>query len=140
MTDKKKRLTMNDMVAYCFEKPGAYTDFPFGQVPVCIKVKNHTFAQFYTNPDDPKVTFRSQKVFKILMAQKYPKSVKNAVEYPDMGKAYWYTLHLSSRERIPDDQLARMMDQAYDAVLSVLSSKEREEVTAMEGQTKIPLI
>lgn len=131
-------MTVNQMVAYCFEKTGVYTDMMSGEQPICIKVKDKVFAQFYTDPDDLKVTFKSQPVFMMLMRQHYPQSITKPFNCPENEKRSWYTLLIDGK--VPDDQLVKMMDHAYETTVQSLSKKAREDLEALRNQTKIPFI
>ena len=48
-------------VHYCLSKPGAYIDFPFGDIPICIKAGKRIFAQLYPKKDDYKITLNHLK-------------------------------------------------------------------------------
>jgi len=43
---------MDEIINYCLSKSGAYIDFPFGNIPICVKVKKRLFAQMYPHKDD----------------------------------------------------------------------------------------
>lgn len=131
-------MTVNQMVAYCFDKTGAYSDMMLGEQPICIMVKDRVFAQFYTDPDDLKVTLKSQPVFMMLMRQHYPKNIQKPFNCPENEKRSWYTLRIDGK--IPDEQLERMMDYAYDITVQSLPKKARDDLLALQNQTKIPFI
>lgn len=41
-----------EIIDYCLRKKGAYLDFPFGEIPICVKVKGKIFAQLYPKEND----------------------------------------------------------------------------------------
>lgn len=53
-------MTYEEIKEYCMSKPGAYQDCPFGPFPVCFKVSNRIFLEWY--PEDEKITVRCDPV------------------------------------------------------------------------------
>ena len=131
-------MTLNQMVGYCFDKPGAYSDIMSGGQPVSIMVKKTAFAQFYTNPDDPKVTLKSNPAYMTLLRQRYPKIVQKPYGCPEEEKRSWYTLLIDGS--VDDDQIKKIMDHAYDTAVQSLGKKAQRELAALEDQTKIPYL
>ncbi len=131
-------MTVNQMISYCFEKTGAYSDMMSGGQPISIKVKDKVFAQFYTDPDDLKITFKSQPVFMMLMRQQYPKHVVKPYNCPESEKRSWYTLLFDGS--IQNEQLVKMMDHAYETTVQALSKKDKRELESLKNQTKIPFL
>ena len=123
------------MLGYCFDKTGAYSDMMSGEQPITLKVKDKVFAQFYTDPEDLKATFKSQPVFMMLMRQNYPRNIKRPISSPDDEKRNWYTLLIT--DVIGDEHLKKMMDHAYETAVRSLGKKARDELEALGNQTKL---
>ncbi len=49
---------LNEILDYCLSKKGAYVDFPFGDIPICVKYNGHIFAEIY--PKDNRVLLKLQ--------------------------------------------------------------------------------
>lgn len=111
--------------AYCLSKPGAYEDHPFGEWPVCYKVKGKIFAQIY--PD--KVTLKCTAFSGDTLRQAYPGIVVRGYHCPPVQQPYWNTIDLA---RFPPEELPHMIDHAYETVLSKLPGKLRWELTKGE--------
>lgn len=55
--------------------PGAYIDFPFGDIPICIKVNKEIFAQLYPNKNDYKITLNCDRITAEFYRSQYPNIV-----------------------------------------------------------------
>ena len=118
-------MTAEEICAYCLEKPGAYRDLPFGEVPVCFKVKGKIFAQLYPDKITLKCTAFSGEAFRAA----YPGIVTRGYHCPPVQQPYWNTVDLS---RFPQEELPMMIDHAYETVVSRLPKKVQQELFAMQ--------
>ena len=115
-------MTAAEIERYCLAKPGAYRDLPFGEVPVCFKVGGRIFAQLYPDKITLKCTAFSGEAFRAA----YPGIVVRGYHCPPVQQPYWNTIDL---ERFPHGELPMMMDHAYEAVVSKLPKKVRNEIS-----------
>jgi predicted DNA-binding protein (MmcQ/YjbR family) len=67
---------------YCLAKPGAYADFPFGEIPVCYKVCGRLFLQLYPVPDNNKITISCEPMPADFYRQLYPGVVMPGYHFP----------------------------------------------------------
>ena len=65
-------LQKEEIIQYCLGKKEAYVDYPFGDIPICFKVKNKLFAQLYPLDNDYKITLKCD----VLLAEIYRKQYK----------------------------------------------------------------
>ena len=107
----------NEILGYCLTKPKSYEDRPFGEYPICVKVNGKIFAQIY--PD--KLTLKCTRFQGELFRQNYPGVVVHGYHCPPVQQPYWNTIFLS---RFPENELAYMIDLAYEAVLSKFSKSQ----------------
>jgi predicted DNA-binding protein (MmcQ/YjbR family) len=122
-------MTADEIIGYCLRKKGAYIDFPFGEIPMCIKVANRLFAQIYPRPDDYKITLNCDRAMGEILRSKYPGAVVRGYHCPPRLQPYFNTVYLDGN--IPDDELRSMIDHSYTVVVGKLSKKAREELQAI---------
>ena len=114
-------MVMNAIKAYCLKKPSSYEDHPFGEYPICIKVNGKIFAQIY--PD--KLTLKCTRLQGELFRQNYPGVVVRGYHCPPVQQPYWNTIDLA---RFPEEDLAYMIDLAYDAVLTSFPKSVQKDI------------
>jgi predicted DNA-binding protein (MmcQ/YjbR family) len=52
-TDKEPyAMTVEEILTFCLRKKASYVDYPFGEVPICLKVRGRIFAQIYPKLND----------------------------------------------------------------------------------------
>ncbi len=117
-----------EIKAYCLSKRKSYEDYPFGDIPICYKLNGKVFAQIYPRPEDYKITLKCTADAGQFYRQVYPGVVVRGYHCPPVQQPYWNTIYL---DKLPDDELLNMIDQAYDCVLESFSKKKQKEI--LEG-------
>jgi predicted DNA-binding protein (MmcQ/YjbR family) len=117
-------MTFDDIRTYCLSKRGSYQDCPFGPFPICYKVGNRIFLEWY--PLDEKITVRCEPVLADFYRQSYPGTVIAGYHCPDRQKPYKNTIYLN--KEVPDEQIIDMIDHSYEEALKRLKKREREEL------------
>ncbi len=114
---------------YCLKKPSVYEARPFGRYPICYKVMGKIFAQL--NPEEHfyKITLKSEPGKAYLYREIYPEVVVRGYHCPPVQQPYWNTIDLDAF--IDMEMLFQMIDEAYDAVVSKLSKKEKRQRLAL---------
>ena len=120
-------MTREEIEIYCLAKPGAYRDFPFGDVPVCFKLRGKIFVQLYPEKITLKCTAFSGEAFR----SAYPGIVTRGYHCPAVQQPYWNTIDLT---RFPSEELPLMIDHAYETVFSGLPKKVQQEFSAPQPQ------
>lgn len=110
-----------EIKSYCLAKPKAYEDYPFGDWPICIKVRGKIFAQIYPDKLTLKCTAFSGQAFR----EAYPGVVVRGYHCPPVQQPYWNTIDLA---RFPHEELPMMIDHAYETVVSSFSKKIQREI------------
>jgi predicted DNA-binding protein (MmcQ/YjbR family) len=123
-------LNTDEIINYCLLKLGAYLDFPFGDIPICVKVANRLFAQLYPKPTDYKITLNCDKMAGKIFRNLYPNSVVRGYHCPPIQQPYFNTVHLNNE--VSDDELKLMIDHSYSVVVSKLTKKVRENLKDIE--------
>ena len=117
-------MTTDEIIDYCLSKSSAYIAFPFGELPICVKVGNRLFAQIYPKTEDNKITLNCDKMTGIVFRNKYPGTVVRGYHCPPIQQPYFNTVYLNGE--VPDDEIKAMIDHAYLTVVGKLTKKVRE--------------
>ncbi len=115
-------MTEQEIIDYSLTKNGAYTDFPFGPVPLCIKLSGRVVVQVY----EGKITLKCTPSVGLPYREKYEGTVVRGYHCPVPQQPYFNTVYLSGN--VPDDELKRMIDEAFAAVTAKLPKKVREDL------------
>ena len=118
-----------EIIRYCLEKPRAYETYPFGDIPVCIKVNGRIFAQLYPRREDYKITLKCTAEYGDFYRTLYPGRVVRGYHCPPVQQPYWNTVYLQD---FPRDELLGMIDHAYDTVVKSFSKKVQREMFGKE--------
>lgn len=119
-------MNARELEQYCLDKTGAYTDFPFGSQPLCVKVGGRVFLQSYTDREPEMATFKCDRETGEMFRLMYPASVRRGYHCPPVQQPYFSTVTLDGS--IPDEELRRMADHSYDAVVKKLPKAVRESL------------
>jgi predicted DNA-binding protein (MmcQ/YjbR family) len=117
-------MTVDEILQYCLSKKGAYIDFPFGSVPICVKVEKRLFAQLYPKPEDYKITLNCDRMMGEVYRNLYPGTVVRGYHCPPIQQPYFNTVYLSGP--VSDEELKNMIDHSYETVISKLPKKARD--------------
>jgi predicted DNA-binding protein (MmcQ/YjbR family) len=109
------------ILSYCLSKQGAYIDFPFGEIPICVKVKNRLFAQLYPNPEDYKITLNCDIMTGEFYRNLYPNIVTRGYHCPPIQQPFFNSINLNGT--VSDDELKTMIDHSYSVVVGKLPKK-----------------
>ncbi|HPJ03090.1 MAG TPA: MmcQ/YjbR family DNA-binding protein [Candidatus Limiplasma sp.] len=115
-------MTLDQVIAYCMAKPGAYLDYPFAPFYPVIRVKapsqakGRIFAQPFVLRGEPKVTLNCTPVSAEYYRAKYPGSAVRGWHCPPVQAPHFNTVALAGA--VSDGELIRMMDHAYETVVA----------------------
>ena len=98
---------------------------PFGDIPICFKLKGKIFVQLYPYEYDYKITLKCTVDAGQFFRMAYPEKVVRGYHCPPVQQPYWNTIFLDD---FPGDVLKDMIDLAYDTVFFKLSKKMQEEI------------
>ena len=118
-------MDISELKAYCLRKPFAEETYPFGEWPICYKVKGKIFAQVYPDKITLKCTAFSGEAFR----NAYPGIVVRGYHCPPVQQPYWNTINLA---RFPGEELPMMIDHAYETVVCSLSGKQKRELLQLQ--------
>jgi len=132
-TVKEGFMKPQEVLEYSLKKPGAYLDYPFGDIPVCIKAGGKLFVQLYPVPDDYKITLKCESITGDFYKQLYPGRVVRGYHCPPVQQPYFITVHMDGS--VPDADIRAMIDHSYVAAIARLSKKVREQLAeASDGE------
>lgn len=116
------RMTLDGVIAYCMQKPGAYLDYPFTPFFPVVKVKapsqtkGRIFAQPFLLRGELKVTLNCTPLSAEYYRAKYPGAVTRGWHCPLVQQPHFNTVNLDGV--VPDKELVSMMDHAYETVVA----------------------
>lgn len=123
-------MTHDQIIKYCLQKPGAYLDYPFGPDCTVVKVKalnkGRIFAQLFYLQGEPKVTLNCRPDSAEVYRNIYPGTVTRGWHCPPLQQPHFNTIQLD--DTVPDEELMRMIDHAYDVVVKKLPKYVQKEL------------
>lgn len=120
-------MTYEEVSDYCMAKTGAFVDTPFGPFPICYKVRNRIFLEWYP---EGKLTLRCEPVLADYYRRSYPGVVIVGYHCPDRQKPYKNTVYLDRglEERLIWD----MIDISYEETVKRLTKQDRNRLLDLE--------
>jgi predicted DNA-binding protein (MmcQ/YjbR family) len=106
---------LQDIIDYCLSKEEAYIDFPFGDIPICIKYNNHIFAEIYPEKNDYKISLRCEPEIGEIYRKKYPGIIFPGYHVPQKQKKYKNTIKLDNEEI--GKEIYKLIDESYKTLL-----------------------
>lgn len=117
----------NDISRYCLAKPGAYEDYPFGEIPVCYKVCGKLFLQLYPMERNHKITVSCEPMLADFYRMQYPGIVVHGYHCPNRLKPYMNTVYLNMD--VDDLLIFKMIDHSYKRVVNKLTRPEKASLS-----------
>lgn len=119
-------MTHEEILSYCLQKRGAYTDYPFGPDCTCVKVRARLFAQLFILNGVPSLTLNYDAMTGEFYRSIYPDAVRRGYHCPPVQQPYFNTIDLE--KAVPDEELFRMIDHSYTYVVGKLTKKLQREL------------
>jgi predicted DNA-binding protein (MmcQ/YjbR family) len=113
-------MNYDEIKEYCMAKPGAYQDTPFGPFPICFKVGERIFLEWYL---EEKITLRCEPMLADYYRRTYPKLVVVGYHCPDRQKPYKNTVYLN--QGLEDALVYDMIDHSYQEAAKRLRKNSR---------------
>jgi predicted DNA-binding protein (MmcQ/YjbR family) len=126
-------MTTDKLINYCLSKNNAYLDYPFGEEPICVKVKNKIFAQIYPKDENYKITLKCEPMLADFYRQEYPGVVLRGYHCPPKLHAFWNTVYIN--QSVSDNELLNMIDHSYLQVLKTFPQKVQKEIGSFTNIT-----
>lgn len=123
------------IIEYCLKKPCAYLDYPFDPIYPVAKVKapsqekGRIFAQPFMLRGEPKVTLNCTPESAEFYRSVYPGSVVRGWHCPPVQQPHFNTVNLDGV--VPDEEILRMIDHAYDVVVAKFPKYMQKEINEM---------
>jgi predicted DNA-binding protein (MmcQ/YjbR family) len=112
-------MTLEGLINYCLDKPGAWQDEPW-EGDVVAKVADKIFAFFGNGGDAVGLKCGRNRDEADELIARYPADV-TVIAY--IGRSGWNTVRLNGG--VPDDELLELVDASYDAVVAKLPKSKR---------------
>jgi len=130
-------MTLDGVIAYCMQKPGAYPDYPFTpffpvlRVKAPSQTKGRIFAQPFILRGEPKVTLNCTPASAAYYREKYPGGVTRGWHCPPMQQLHFNTVDLGGA--VPDAAIIEMMDHAWETVVKKYPKYIQNELRAVDS-------
>lgn len=108
-------MTEKEIRAYCLSKQEVSEYYPFGEEPVCFRVRGKIFAELYPSPERHWVTPKCEPMRSDFYRQQYPGVVVRGYHCPPVQQPHNNTV---SYDQMEDDVLLEMIDHAYKRVVA----------------------
>jgi predicted DNA-binding protein (MmcQ/YjbR family) len=108
-------IKLNKIIDYCLAKEGAYIDFTFGDIPICVKYNGHIFAEVYPKDSDYKITLRCKPEIGQMYREKYSEIILPGYHVPLKQRKYKNTIKLDNN--IIGKIIYKLIDQSYETLL-----------------------
>ena len=113
------------LIQYCCSKEKSYIDYPFGEIPVCIKINGKIFAEVYPEESDYKITLKCEPMLADFFRSQYPDVVVRGYHCPPVQQPHRNTVWVN---KIDDWVLYGMIDHSYEQVIKSFSKKVQRQM------------
>lgn len=117
-------MNLRKLVNYCLSKENSYIDFPFGEIPICIKCDGHIFAEIYPDPDNYKITLRCDPIIGEFYRKKYEGIVIPGYHVPLRQRKFKNTVLLNGE--ISEKEIKKLIDLSYENLLVTFKKSKKE--------------
>lgn len=127
-------MTLDEIIAYCMQKPGAYSDYPFTPYFPVIRVKapsqpkGRIFAQPFILRGVPMVTLNCTPESALYYREQYPGAIVRGWHCPPVQQPHFNTVDLNGA--VTDEALLEMIDHAYETVVGKYPKYIQNEIRA----------
>jgi predicted DNA-binding protein (MmcQ/YjbR family) len=115
-------VTPNELRRHCLGQPGAFEDFPFGEQVSVFKVADKVFAITDLAGVPLEVSVKCEPDLAEALRSTHA-AIRPGYH---LNKRHWNTVTLDGS--IGDDEIANMIQDSYDLVVSKLSRAQREKI------------
>jgi predicted DNA-binding protein (MmcQ/YjbR family) len=114
-----RRISRDDVLRYCEERPGAVEEYPFGDGVAVFKVGGKMFALVNLDGSDGFVNLKCDPDLALELRDRLP-AVRPGYH---ADKRHWNTVDLDVA--LDPDDLLEMIDHSYEVVVAGLTKKAR---------------
>jgi predicted DNA-binding protein (MmcQ/YjbR family) len=107
---------------YCLSKPGAFSQYPFGEGTLVFKVVSRMFALVSEDNRPLTMNLKCDPDDALALRDQYP-AIKPGYH---MNKTHWNTLTLDGS--LPEKLVFELIDHSYELVVDKLSKRERQKI------------
>ncbi len=123
--ERSIKMKLEELIQYCENKNKAYIDYPFGEIPICLKVNNKIFAEIYPLENDYKITLKCEPLLAEMYRKQYEGIVVKGYHCPGLQAMHRNTIYINE---IEEEILLEMIDHSYQEVVKTFSPKVQKEI------------
>lgn len=120
-------MTIDQLIAYCLQKPGAYIDHPFGPESTVLKVEKRIFAQCFVLKGQDSATLNCDRMTGQFYRDMLPGVIVRGYHCPPVQQPYFNTFPLDGS--VPDDLILEMVEHSYATVVGRLPKYIQKRLT-----------
>lgn len=120
-------MTIDQLIAYCLQKPGAYIDHPFGPESTVLKVEKRIFAQCFDLKGQDSATLNCDRMTGQFYRDIFPGVIVRGYHCPPVQQPYFNTFPLDGS--VPDDLIFEMVEHSYATVVGKLPKYIQKRLT-----------
>ncbi|MFR1480389.1 MAG: MmcQ/YjbR family DNA-binding protein [Hydrogeniiclostridium mannosilyticum] len=120
-------MTIDQLIAYCLQKPGAYIDHPFGPESTVLKVEKRIFAQCFVLKGQDSATLNCDRMTGQFYRDMFPGVIVRGYHCPPVQQPYFNTFPLDGS--VPDDLIFEMVKHSYAIVVGKLPKYIQKRLT-----------
>ncbi|MFC1887379.1 MmcQ/YjbR family DNA-binding protein [Candidatus Cloacimonadota bacterium] len=114
-------MNLDEIIGYCLKKPGTWSDFPFDEYTMVIKVSSKMFC-LIGNDEIPRINLKCDPIRAEALRQKHSWILPGY----HMNKLHWNTLIL--KDSADPELVKELIDHSYELVFKNLNRKERSVI------------
>ena len=115
-------MSLEEVIEYCLSKPGSWSDFPFDEYTLVIKVGSKMFC-LVGHEEPARINLKCDPVRSESLRRRYS-GIKPGYH---MNKQHWNTIELDGSINL--ELIKDLIDHSYELVFNNLSRKERSAIT-----------
>jgi predicted DNA-binding protein (MmcQ/YjbR family) len=115
-------VSLHQIETYCLNKPGTFSQYPFGEGTLVFKVVSKMFA--LVNEDNRPLTMnlKCDPDDALALREQYPAIAPGY----HMNKRHWITLTLDGN--LPEKLIFELIDHSYELVAAKLTKTDRQKI------------
>lgn len=128
-------MTLDRLLTFCQNLPGAVEDFPFGEGTLVFKIgskKGKIFAFVSLEAIPPRVSLKGDPTSVIERRERFPSVFKP----PYLNKKHWLGVRLEGD--VPTEDVQAWVEESYSLVRAGLTRAAKEALPPWESGAKVP--
>jgi predicted DNA-binding protein (MmcQ/YjbR family) len=119
---EKKPPSLHQIQNYCLDKPGTFSEYPFGEGTLVFKVVSKMFALVDEDNRPLTMNLKCDPDDALALREQYPAIAPGY----HMNKKHWNTVTLDGS--LPEKLIFELIDHSYELVVAKLTRADRQKI------------